>query len=82
MKYLILASFVFVSSIATARVPGVGEGGGNTRCSTPIVTCDECEKKRLQDCGINMTADRNPNPERTVSGGNGRKRQTSRTSKQ
>lgn len=67
MKYVLLASFFVFSALATAGVPGVGEGGGNSRCATPIVTCDECEKKRLQECGINMTADRNPNPERSIS---------------
>ena len=82
MKFIIIASFVFISAVATARVPGVGEGGGNSRCSTPIVTCDECEKKRLQECGINMTADRNPNPERTVSSKSGKNKRTSRTSQQ
>ncbi len=75
-------SLLFVSVAKAAGVPGVGEGGGNSRCSAPIVTCDECEKKRLQECGINMTADRNPNPERAVSSKNGRKRQTSRTTQQ
>lgn len=83
MKYAVIASLLLVSVAAKAAgVPGVGEGGGNSRCSTPIVTCDECEKKRLQECGINMTADRNPNPDRAVSNAKNRKRTGSRTSQQ
>lgn len=83
MKYVILGSLLLVSIAAKAAgVPGVGEGGGNSRCSTPIVTCDECEKKRLQECGINMTADRNPNPERTVSSKRTGKSKGSQTSRQ
>ena len=82
MKYAVIASLLFVSVAAKAAgVPGVGEGGGNSRCSTPIVTCDECEKKRLQECGINMTADRDPNPERAVSSKRG-KRTGSKTSRE
>lgn len=82
MKFIILASLLVVSVAKAAGVPGVGEGGGNSRCSTPIVTCDECEKKRLQECGIDQTSERNPNPERTVSSKAGKRRQSSRTSQQ